>query len=33
MGGLPGEKNKSLILGALFSMAANNAAVENGAAG
>jgi hypothetical protein len=31
MGGLPGEKNRSLIFGALRSIAANNAGVENGA--
>jgi hypothetical protein len=32
IGGLPGEKNKSLIFGALLNIAANKAGVENGAA-
>ena len=31
MGGFPVEKNRSLILGALFSIAANNAGTESGA--
>lgn len=31
IGGLPGEKNRSLILGALRSMAVNRAGVESGA--
>jgi hypothetical protein len=31
MGGLPGEKNRSLIRGAARNIAANNAGVENGA--
>jgi len=31
MGGFPGEKNRSLIFGALRSIAASNAGVENGA--
>jgi hypothetical protein len=31
MGGFPGEKNRSLIFGALRNIAANNAGVENGA--
>jgi hypothetical protein len=30
-GGLPGEKNRSLIFGDTFSIAASNAGVENGA--
>jgi hypothetical protein len=30
IGGLPGEKNKSLIFGALRNIAANKAGVENG---
>jgi hypothetical protein len=32
IGGLPGEKNKSLIFGALRSMTASSAGVEAGAA-
>jgi hypothetical protein len=31
IGGLPGEKNKSLILGALRNIVASNVGVENGA--
>jgi hypothetical protein len=31
IGGLPGEKKRSLILGAVFNIAVNNPGTENGA--